>query len=121
MHIWKRLLQRLFIENALEKSSIVASNVWQFQSYDKSVESWSNFLLQMDQHFCACDVTVENQKRACFLSWCSNIMLQALQKLFGGDDIKEKTYKDLTGKLRECYSSKIHILSARYEFNRIQQ
>ncbi|XP_055916130.1 uncharacterized protein K02A2.6-like [Eupeodes corollae] len=93
------------------------SVVQPFPAYKKD-ENWKTYLKQLEQHFEACGVSEDKQKRAFFLSWIGSDNFETLQKLYGGEDLSTKSFKELTEKLSEHLVSKIHVLAARYQFHK---
>ncbi|XP_055911480.1 uncharacterized protein K02A2.6-like [Eupeodes corollae] len=103
------------------RGTIVGSSgmsvVQPFPAYKKD-ENWKTYLKQLEQHFEACGVSEDKQKRAFFLSWIGSDNFETLQKLYGGEDLSTKSFKELTEKLSEHLVSKIHVLAARYQFHK---
>lgn len=116
--------QKQWMQSILEKSqtgglaeSII--NVPYFHPFNKETQPWESYLEQLEQHFMAYAVTNSDKKKSLFLSWSGGEIFELLKKLFGGENLQNKTYKDVTEKLTEHFEAKIHVIAARYEFNRL--
>lgn len=102
-----------------EFSSEKVHNVPPFQAFSIGEnEEWEPYLCRLNQHFEAHKVSIDEQKRAYFLSWAGTDIFNLLRKLYGNDDVSKQFYSNITQKLTEYFKSTTHILAARYKFNK---
>lgn len=116
--------QKQWMQSMLEKSQAGGSsdsniNVPSFHSFTKEIQPWESYLEQLEQHFTAYAVINQEKKKSFFLSWSGEEIFELLKKLFGGEKLFNKTYKEVTEKLTEHFVSKVHVIAARYEFHNL--
>lgn len=76
--------QRQWLEENNSVKSISSAPV--FHAFDAAKNSWTTYLMQLEQHLEANKVRDDTQKRALFLSWIGEPTIDLLQKLFGDNN-----------------------------------
>lgn len=115
--------QREFMETLLnvrkEEPAAQASNSPQkFESFNKTSESWNQYLQRLLQHLELHNVKTSERKRAFLLSCLDPDMFGLLQNLCGSNKVTEKSFEDLISKLSAHFQDTIHVQAARYTFYR---
>ena len=113
--------QKQFIETLMnvrkeEPAAQLASSPPKFESFDKTNESWNQYLLRLVQHLELHNVTNPEKRRAFLLSCLDPDTFSLLQNLFGAEKVTEKSFEELTSKLSAHFEDTIHVQAARYSF-----
>ena len=67
-------------------------------------------------HLDVYNVSSDEKRRACFLSWVGMETYALLQNLFGDEDISRKSLQELTERLSVHFKEVVHVQAARYAF-----
>ena len=116
--------QKGFLQSMLNNSSSSGPThsdgamVPSFHAFAKGQDNWESYMQQMTQHFSAYSVTSEEKKKAFFLTWIGSETFELLKKLYGTNDLGTHTYEEMVKKLSEHFQEQIHVVSARYNFNK---
>lgn len=84
-----------------------------FEPFDKRRENWENYLQRFNQHLTIYDITLEEKKRACLLSWVGPETYALLRNLFDSTDLQTQTFDVLSGKLTEHFKVSAEAQTAR--------
>ena len=87
-----------------------------FDGFDKPIEKWDQYLQRFTHHLNIYNVTSDEKKRACLLSWIGPETYALLENLFGDESIAQKEFQALTDKLSGHFKDQVHVQAAHYAF-----
>ena len=87
-----------------------------FDTFDVETEKWEQYFQRFEHHLDIYNISSDEKRRACLLSWAGASTYNLLQNLFGGEKLADKTYKELTEKLHAHFKDVVHVQAARYAF-----
>jgi len=84
--------------------------------FDKSAERWEQYYQRFVHRLDVYNVSSDEKRRACLLSWVGPETYALLQNLFGDEDISRKSLQELTEQLFVHFNEVVHVQAARYAF-----
>ena len=91
-----------------------------FDTFDVETEKWEQYFQRFEHHLDIYNISSDEKRRACLLSWVGASTYNLLQNLFGGEKLADKTYKELTEKLHAHFKDVVHVQAARLRLLQLQ-
>ena len=88
-----------------------------FDSFDGSLESWSEYQERLEQHFLANDVDQAEKKRALLLSLCGRMTFKLARNLCAPAKLSDKTFEEICYLLKNHFEPQTSEIVRRFQFN----
>ena len=108
--------QFLKVLETLQAGKTEEKSAPKFDEFDSNKEKWQQYLERFQHHLNIYDISSDEKKRACLLSWIGAQTYELLENLFGDKKISQQSYKDLTTKLSTHFQDSVHVQAGRYAF-----
>lgn len=112
--------QQTFFAEQMQRPAVQSQSVSSFHHFDRTKETFEEYVAQMEQHFIANGVTDAGKRKSCFLSWIGSDTYHVLMKLCGETKIEDQNLDEIVKKLTEFYTSTVHVLAGRFKFLRMK-